>query len=212
RPALSDIDRNGTPLQHTVGTLPGSSHERDFLPIKDKYVGFGDSAAAFDLGALMGKQGHSAHIRIASKLQFADLCDSGAVLIGAYTNRWTMELMKGVRYRFGLAGLNPAVIDSTSGHVWSLGEKAGDESSTQDYMIISRVLQNSTGQFVVTAAGLTQYGTGETGRILTSPDILTSILTKLPDGWKTRNLQLVLHSEIVGDFPARPTLVAWWIG
>jgi hypothetical protein len=181
------------------------------MPVRDKYVGLGDSAAAFDLGALMGKQGHPAHVRIAGKLEFADLCDSGAVLIGAYTNRWTTEILKDARYRFGLSGDNPAVIDSKGGRVWTLGANTSDENENKDYMIIGRVLQNSTGQFVVTAAGLTQYGTGEAGRILTTPDLLTGILAGLPAVWRTRNLELVLHSETVGDFPGPPTVVAWWI-
>jgi hypothetical protein len=200
----SDLNGLGTPLQHGVQPAP----ERNFVAVREKYVALGDSLAAFHLGELMGRHGHSAHMRIASKLQFADLCDSGTVLIGAYTNRWTMELMKALRLRFVVTSGKPGVIDSKTGRMWTLGGKTDDESSSEDYMVISRVLQNSTGQFVVTGAGLTQYGTEETGRILTTPAVLNGILARLPAGWQNRNVQVLLHSEVVGDSPARPVVVS----
>ncbi|HVW84766.1 MAG TPA: hypothetical protein VHB50_08790, partial [Bryobacteraceae bacterium] len=140
-----------------------------------------------------------------------DLCDSGAVLIGAFTNRWTMELMKGLRYRFALSGENPGVIDTVGRREWALRGRTDDENSSEDYMIVTRLQQARTGRFLVAAAGLTQYGTEETGRILASPEALTSILSKLPANWRTRNLQVVLHSEILGGSPARPEVAAWWI-
>ena len=57
-------------------------------------------------------------------------------------------------------------------------------------------------------AGLTQYGTDEAGRILSDSSALTPLLAKLPPGWNTRNVQLVLHSEILGDSPERPEVIA----
>jgi hypothetical protein len=198
---------SGVPVQRSITARPGE----EFVPVVDKYVGLGDSAAAFRMGELMGQRGHTATLRLATQVQFADLCDSGAVLIGAFTNRWTMELMKGLRYRFVLSGENPGVIDTVHGREWTLRGRTDDENSSEDYMIITRLQQARTGRFLVAAAGLTQYGTEETGRILASPEALTPILSKLPANWRTRNLQVVLHSEILGGSPARPEVAAWWI-
>jgi hypothetical protein len=202
------------PIVYRPSAAPGRPGKPDgpqsYVPVPEKYVGFGDSAAAFRLAELMGRHGHDAMMRLAGQVQFADLCDSGAVLIGAYTNRWTVQLMNGLRYRFVVSGGRPAVLDSRGGTYWALSQETDDESSGEDYMIISRVLQNSTGQFLVAGAGLTQYGTEEAGRILTTPQVLTGILAKLPAGWRNRNLQVVLHSEMMGDAPARPLVVAWF--
>lgn len=57
-------------------------------------------------------------------------------------------------------------------------------------------------------AGLNVYGTEEAGRILTDRDALRPILNKLPQNWASKNLQLILHVEVVGDAPAMPEMVA----
>jgi hypothetical protein len=57
-------------------------------------------------------------------------------------------------------------------------------------------------------AGLNVYGTEEAGRIMTDRDALRPILAKLPAQWASKNLELILHVEVVGDAPAMPELVA----
>ncbi len=178
------------------------------MPVFDKYVALGDSAAAFNVGKLLAQRRRSSRMWLASKLEFADLRDSGAVLIGAYTNRWTMELTRGLRFQFAVAGGRPAIADTVKGDKWILNGGTSDQGPTEDYMIITRLLRGRTGRFLVTGAGLTQYGTEATGRILTTSDALSPILAKLPAGWWSRNLQLVLHSEILVDSPARSDVVA----
>src|SRR5205823_3224884 len=125
--------------------------------------------------------------------------------------RWAMELTRGLRYRFTLVGDDPAVVDATTGRAWILHAKTDDESSTEDYMIVTRLMKSRTGRFLVAGAGLTQFGTEETGRILTAPEVLEPILAKLPAGWRDKNLQLVLHSEILANSPAPPGVLASWV-
>lgn len=64
-------------------------------------------------------------------------------------------------------------------------------------------------QFVV--AGLKQFGTEAAGRLIADQEQLGAILRTLPVGWETRNLQLVLHSRVIGNTPAQPEVVAWHV-
>jgi hypothetical protein len=122
-----------------------------------------------------------------------------------------MDLSKGFRYQFTMWNEKPFIQDVVDGKQWRLTGKSDDGHPAEDYMLIDRVPHSQTGQFLVIAGGLTQYGTAETGRILASPDVLAPILSRLPTGLQTRNLQLVLHSAVLGDSPAPPNLIASYV-
>lgn len=207
-------EKNGPaplPVQRPITLPPESVKGSDYIPVFDQYVGFGDTVAASRLSALFAQRSRLATVRLASKLDFADIRDFVTVLIGAFTNRWTMEMSQEFRYRFAFCGGKPCIVNSQDGKQWTLTGKSDNGHSNEDYLLISRLTHPPTGGFVVIAAGLTQYGTEDAGRILTDPDALAPILRKLPYQWRTRNLELVLHARIIQDSPAPPELIASYI-
>jgi hypothetical protein len=164
------------------------------------------------LAVLFSQWSRPTRVRLASKLDFNDLRDSATILVGAFTNRWTTELTRDFRYRFGFdAQRHPGIIDSTTGALRWLLDKADDGTSDEDYILICRVPHAQTGRFIIVGAGLTQHGTQEAGRILAEPDALMSILKQLPANWPQRNLEVVLHSLVIGDAPTSPELAAWHV-
>jgi len=188
-----------------VALLKGS----DFVPVFDQYTGFGDTVAAIRLTVLFTQHSRAVRVRLASKLDFNDLRDSATVLVGAYTNRWTTELTRDFRYRFEYtSSRRPCIVDSAGGGRWE-PVKNDNGSSNEDYIVIGRLPNSQTGRCVIIGAGLTQYGTEEAGRILADSDALNRILKRLPANWRQKNLELVLHSKIVGDAPMPPELEAW---
>jgi hypothetical protein len=60
----------------------------------------------------------------------------------------------------------------------------------------------------VIAAGITQYGTMATGEFLTTPEYLSEAVSKLPDDWPKKNLQIVLRVPVVRGSPGRPRVLA----
>jgi hypothetical protein len=145
---------------------------------------------------------------LASRAEFNDLLGSGTVLIGAsFTNRWTAELTRHFRFQFGYVEEKPCINDTLTGRRWTLTKTANGQSS-EDYMLVCRLPHSQTNGFVVIAAGLNGYGTEEAGRIITEPDSLVPILKKLPEGWANRNMEVILHAEVIGDAPALPEVVA----
>ena len=53
---------------------------------------------------------------------------------------------------------------------------AVDPNSTEDYAIISRILNSKTGEILITAAGIGQAGTRAAGEFLTSPNAMNSVM------------------------------------
>jgi hypothetical protein len=196
------------PLQRAIQVPPNLLNGSDFVPAVDYYVGFGDAVASLHMTTLFGQHNRTTRVRLANRVEFNELLGAGVVLIGAaYTNRWTAELTKQYRFQFGYADSKPCINDSQSGRRWTL-TKNDNGRSTEDYILVCRLPHPQTHGFVVVGGGLNGYGTEEAGRILARPDSLIPILKKLPAGWQNRNLELVLHLEVIGDAPALPEVVA----
>ncbi len=201
--------------QRALQVPPNKLDGSDMVPVFNQYVGFGDLVAATDIAAMLSRKSKRVRVRMASSIEFADLRTSQTLLIGAITNRWTMELQPAWRFQFGhTPELKTVLIDTqTAGAArreWSIAAKA-DGSAQEDYILISRVRNSLTGSLVLVAAGLKQFGTEAAGVLLSDPDQLGSILRKLPAGWDAKNLQIVLHAKVIGNTPAQPEVMAWYV-
>jgi hypothetical protein len=86
-----------------------------------------------------------------------------------------------------------------------------DGLAPEDFVLISRIPNSSTGGLVVVAAGIKQFGTEAAGLLLTDPALLNTVLGKLPAGWESKNLQIVLGVKVIGNTPAQPEIVAWHV-
>ena len=73
---------------------------------------------------------------------------------------------------------------------------------------MSRVFDSKTGELLIAAAGITQYGTRAAGEFLTSPHLMTVLAGKAPSDWPKKNLQVLLWTKIVDETPGPPSIVA----
>ncbi len=201
------------PLQRPIDVAPNQLNGSDLVPVFNQYVGFGDMVAANEVTSMLARKGRAVRLRLASGIEFADLRKAQTMLIGAVTNRWTMELQQAWRYRIAWTpGANAVIVDSAAnpaagGGRWSVGSK-DDGSAPDDYMLVCRIHSAYTGGLVLATAGLKQFGTEAAGRLLTDPDQIGAILNKLPTGWENKNLQIVLHTRVIANTPAMPDVVA----
>ena len=72
---------------------------------------------------------------------------------------------------------------------------------TEDYAIVSRILNSKTGEILVTAAGLGQAGTRAAGEFLTSQNAMNAAMRGAPKGWEKKNMQIVLHMTVINNSP-----------
>lgn len=201
------------PYQRPIQLPPNELTGADLVPVFNQYVGFGDMVAATEVASMMGRNSKpkAVRVRMASGVEFADLRNAPTLLIGAVTNRWTLELQQAWRFRFVyFPGTRTVIVDTqdpSGARQWSISGK-DDGSSPEDYILVSRIRSTYTGGLLLVAAGLKQFGTEAAGRLLADSDSLGSILRKLPEGWESKNLQLVLHARVIGNTPAQPEMVA----
>jgi NAD dependent epimerase/dehydratase family enzyme len=90
---------------------------------------------------------------------------------------------------------------------WSV-HLSQDGSTTDDYAIVTRLLNLKTGQILFTAAGIGQYGTQAASEFLSSPQRIKEFADRAPRDWNQKNVQIVLHIKVVDETPGTVDIVA----
>ena len=191
------------------------------MQIQEDYgIARGDADAAFRIATLFGRMGKSSQLRIGEDCSLADLRSAPVTLIGAYNNRWTIEMMSTLHFKFSEDhGFTFIQEQAPSGRIWKSEWKASERSSqwgnaseqqpATDYAIVSRLKSSQTGQYLTIVAGLTGPGTQAAAEFVSSPKELDQALKQISAGWENKNLQMVLRVPVPnGITPTAPQVVA----
>ena len=60
----------------------------------------------------------------------------------------------------------------------------------------------------MTIAGIGEYGRQAAAEFVSSPDKMRDLLKSAPQGWELKNMQAVLHVQVVGFAPVAVDVVA----
>jgi len=203
--------QDGTPNLETLFPLEElrSFSGDDFRLVKDRFLTNGDASTIAQISSLLASRHHPYDLRFGSDLSFGDLRHSSAILIGAFNNSWTLNMSDNLRFIYdsGDTPLGMHVQDrfDRSRSWWP---KFPCERDGEDYAIVSRILESKTGSVLVTIAGNCQSGTEAAGEFTTSPELIAEFTKQAPKDWSRKNLQIVLHTNVVNDIPGSPTVVA----
>jgi hypothetical protein len=172
-------------------------------------VAFSDVKTLGRLTGLLQANGKSHRIFGESSTTFADLRSGPVVLIGAFNNDWTMRLMGPMRFSFErdkdifwIKDLqNPSRRDRAVNYTMPYLQV------TEDYALISRVLEPTTERMVVVAGGLTGYGTIAAGEFLTNPVYMEMLAKQAPKDWSRKNIQVVIATKVINGNSGPPRVV-----
>ncbi len=191
------------------------------MQVQEDYgIARGDAEAAFRIAMLFGRLGKSSQLRIGEDCSLADLRSAPVTLIGAYNNRWTMEMMSTLHFKFSEGqGYTAIQEQAPSGRVWKTEWKASERSSqwgsateqqpATDFAIVSRLKSSQTGQYLTIVAGITGPGTQAAAEFVSSPKELDHALQQTVKGWESKNLQMVLRVPVPnGITPTTPQVEA----
>jgi hypothetical protein len=186
-------------------TLRGS----DIIPVTEQFVGIGNAHTAAVLAGFFAQRNKPVEFRYASDISFTDLRSAPAVLIGGFSNLWTLEMTTQFRFVFEREGGAGRIRDrSAEDRVYQLTQQAPDGKTPEDYALVTRQVNSATGQVLITAAGISQYGTRAAGELLTDANRLDAALAGVAKDWPERNLQLLLHTTVYKGTPGPPKVLA----
>ena len=176
-------------------------------------VAFPDVMTLARLTGLLAAKGKSYHVRGESSTSFADLRDGPVVLVGALNNDWTMRLTGAMRFSFERENDIFWIKDQRNPATRNRGVNYSTPylQLTEDYAIITRVLEPMTERMVMVAGGLTGYGTMAAGEFLTNPAYLDAVAKQLPKNWEHKNIQLVISTKVIDGNSGPPKVVDQYI-
>jgi hypothetical protein len=180
----------------------------DMVEYADYGVAAGDAYAAVRLSALLGQMGKESQVRIGSHYSFADLRNSPAIVVGAFNNRWTMQMTANLHFAFVEEHGDEMIREQgPAGRVWR--PKFGPHGEViEDFAVVTRLLNSKTGQFVVSTAGILADGTQAAAELVTSSRYLEDALRTAGPGWVKKNLQFVVQTTVTDSVPGPPQTVA----
>lgn len=202
------------------GALPAAAPAPGATPavaatftVKPHGVALGDSIALSLVSGVLGRKNKDFRVRASEDVTLEDLKEGPVVLIGAFSNRWTMELVSGLRYTFvhdGSQGYISDVRDPAS-RQWAVSSALPTTSDSVDYGLISRVIDPTTGRAVVSVAGIHHYGTEAAAECLTETTCLEAAAKLAPGDWKRTNVQIVLKTAVIGQNEGEPRVLAAYV-
>jgi hypothetical protein len=100
-------------------------------------------------------------------------------------------------------------IDDTRspGRRWML-HASDDSHDTEDYGIMTRLVQKNSDAPILSVAGMRQYGTLAAANFICNPASIAQLARQLPKNWTAHNLQVLLHVRVVDFKPASTEVVA----
>jgi hypothetical protein len=212
--AQGELDKwfeNGAEKQVPPPGLPTLSLE-DVVPMWDRYVALADAQAFSQFSELIARKGKKAQLRGVRSVSLADLSSRPCVLIGAFNNEWTMSLAGELRFYFDIDYQNKAEIvrdrQNPGQTEWKVVNSWPHWRIPTDYAIVSRVFNPTTGQAVVIAAGITQYGTHAAGEFIANQAYFSEALSHAPRDWYRKNIQVVLSTKVVSGTHGPPKVLA----
>ena len=186
----------------------------DMAEIPDWGLATGDVYAAVQLSVALDRMGKKNQVRIGGNYSFEDLRNFPAVVVGAFNNRWTMQMTSNLHFAFvegdGQLAVGHIQEEGASGR--KLYPKYGPNgAATEDYAVVTRLLNSKTGQFVVAVGGILSYGTQAAGELVSSPEKLERALQSAQPDWRKRNLQILLHTTVTDGVSGPPQVVAVYV-
>ena len=183
----------------------------DMVEYPDYGLAAGDVYTSIRLSSLLGQVGKKNQVRIGGNYSFEDLRNSPAVIIGAFNNRWTMQMMSNLHFRFADEGDQSIILEEgPKGRRW-YSKVDSNGRATEDYAVVTRLLNSGTGQFVVVLAGIKSYGTQAAGEFVSSQEYLQNGLQSVSSDWEKRNVQIVLETPVTDNLPGSPHVVASYV-
>ena len=180
----------------------------DMVTYPDFGLVSGDVYAAFRISETLDRIGKPSQIRIGNESSFDELRGSPAVLIGGYSNRWTMEMTSDLRF----------VFEEKNGILWIHDRTSPDKKwfchlglhgeVVVDFGVVTRLLDSKTGHSVVSVAGITAPGTDAAAQFVSDPEYLSELARTAPPGWEKKNMQVVVQTSVIDAGASPPHVVA----
>lgn len=215
--ATSAMDEFWTPVLRNQGAVMvcsgGSVFSQTHLSgvatagkdIQYPFISIQSASAIARLSGLIERSGDSTQLQAAATTPLTELRDRPVILVGGYNNQWTMRLAESVPYH--LAPESDAAVVDQAGKMHLARDTSLPYSAADDYAIVARFKDSTTGNWVVALAGLGRNGTEAAAVFATSPHYVQELRDRVGPDMGKRNVVAVLKIPVIDGKTGAPSML-----
>lgn len=174
------------------------------------FVSIQIASAITQVAGVLDRAGVTAQLLPSPSTPLTELREHPVVLLGAYNNKWAMRLLQSQRYRFTYEPIE-SIEDSTRPQVHWTRDRSQPYSSTDDYALVARFRDSTTGGWVIVLAGLGRNGTEAAAQFATSPHYMQQIKDQIGQKLSDRNIEIVMKVKVIDGKTGAPTVQAVYV-
>jgi hypothetical protein len=159
------------------------------------------------VSGLMERGGLTYKVQSASVTQLTDMRNRPIVLFGGYNNVWTTRLLSPLRFHFSDRP-NFEIVDRDHPEETIVRDHTpGSYGNVDDYAIVARFRDTTTGSIMVVLAGLGRNGTEAATQFATSEESMRTLQQKIGAGkLASANIEVVLKASVIGGRTGEPSI------
>lgn len=155
----------------------------------------------------LARSGVTTQLLPAPSTPLTDLREHSVVLLGGYNNQWAMRLLQSQRLQFTPEPVQSIVDQMQPQAHWSR-DKSLPYSSADDFALVARFRDSTTGSWVVVLAGLGRNGTEAAAQFATSPHYMQLLRDDIGKDFSNLNVEALLKVNVVEGKTGAPSILA----
>ena len=171
------------------------------------FVSMQIAAALVPISGLIERSGATAKLLSAPTTPLSELREHPVIVLGGYNNRWAMRLLESKPFQF-TPEPNESIADRAHPEVQWSRDRAIPYSSADDYGLVARFRDTTTGNWVIVLAGLGRNGTEAAGLFATSPEYMKTLEGQIPGGFANQNIEAVIKVGVIEGKTGAPSILA----
>lgn len=181
--------------------------------IEYPFVSLQNASAIAQVTSVVERAGEKMQLVAAASTPLTELREHSIALIGGYNNQWSLRLLQPLRFHFfpdsvDSADTENSIVDREQPQVRWERDHSIPYSSADDYALVARFRDPTTGGWVVVLAGLGRNGTEAAAQFATSPHYLQLLHERLGSGFTNHNLEAVLKVKVIEGKTGAPSILA----
>jgi hypothetical protein len=175
--------------------------------IEYPFVSMQIASAIAQVSSTLAHSGVTTQLLPSPSTPLSDLREHSVVLLGAYNNQWAMRLLQSQRFHFTPEPVESIVDQMRPQAHWSR-DKSLPYSSTDDYALVARFRDATTGSWVVVLAGLGRNGTEAAAQFATSPHYMQRLRDDVGRDFSNLNIEALLKVNVIDGKTGAPSILA----
>jgi hypothetical protein len=172
------------------------------------FVSFQNASAIAQVSSILARTGMSMQMVSAPSTPLTDLSGHSVVLLGGYNNPWTLRLTEPLRFHFSPPDADEIILDRQHPEVHWTRDRSLPYSGAEDYAIVARYLDSTTGGWIIAVAGVGRNGTEAAAQFVTSPHYLQQLRDQLGSDLSNHNLEAILKVSVIDGKTGAPSILA----